>query len=112
MSETLRLEMAPFGVSVVCIMAGTVATAFYANEPEVVLPPTSRYAAARQIIYDFATGQHGLKSCSTDEFAASIVDDVLGVDGGVVWRGPYSSIVKFLSSWCPTWLLVCFPPLS
>ncbi|KAB8263692.1 hypothetical protein BDV32DRAFT_146508 [Aspergillus pseudonomiae] len=78
LSETLRLELAPLGVSVVCLMIGTITTAFHANEPEVVLLPTSRYAAVRQTISDWATGRAGPKGCSADEFAASIVDDVLG----------------------------------
>ncbi|PLB51533.1 dehydrogenase with different specificitie [Aspergillus steynii IBT 23096] len=107
LSETLRLEMVPFGVSVVCIMAGNVTSAFHANEPGVVLSPTSRYAAARQAISNRATGRDGLEKCSADEFAASIVDEVLGTAGGVVWRGPYSATVRFLARWCPTVLLDC-----
>lgn len=109
MSETLRLELAPWGVSVVSIMAGTVSTAFHANEPEVILLPTSRYAAARQIISDFATGKDSLRRCSAADFAAEIVDDVLGSAGGVVWRGPYTAIVRFLSRWCPAVILVRYP---
>ncbi|KAH8429914.1 SDR family oxidoreductase [Aspergillus melleus] len=105
LSETLRLELAPWGVRVVCIMAGSVTSAFHANEPEVILPPTSRYAAIRQMISDRATGRDDLKRCSADEFAASIVDDVLGTAGGVVWKGPYSALVKFLSRWCPAIIL-------
>ncbi|GAB1196644.1 hypothetical protein APSETT444_005918 [Aspergillus pseudonomiae] len=105
LSETLRLELAPLGVSVVCLMIGTITTAFHANEPEVVLLPTSRYAAVRQTISDWATGRAGPKGCSTDDFAASIVDDVLGSAGGLVWKGPNTAAVKFVSRWCPVWLL-------
>ncbi|KAI9040192.1 SDR family oxidoreductase [Aspergillus affinis] len=105
LSETLRLELAPWGVRVVCIMAGTVTSAFHANEPEVILPPTSRYAAIRQTISDRAIGRDDLRRCSADEFAASIVDEVLGTAGGVVWKGPYSAIVRFLSRWCPAVVL-------
>lgn len=47
LSETLRLELSPLGISVLCIMAGTITTDFHANEPKVVLLPTSRYAAIR-----------------------------------------------------------------
>ncbi|GMG07353.1 unnamed protein product [Aspergillus oryzae var. brunneus] len=112
LSETLRLELAPWGVTVVCLMAGTVTTAFHANEPEVVLLPTSRYAAIRQTISDWATGRAGPKGCSADEFAASTVDDVLGSTGGLVWKGPNSAAVQFVSRWCPTWLLVRLSPFS
>ncbi|KAE8137481.1 hypothetical protein BDV38DRAFT_271326 [Aspergillus pseudotamarii] len=92
LSETLRLELAPLGVAVVCLMAGTITTAFHANEPEVT-------------ISDWGTGRVGPKGCSADEFAASIVDDVLGSTSRLVWKGPYSPAVRFLSHWCPLWLL-------
>ncbi|GLA28829.1 hypothetical protein AnigIFM63326_006421 [Aspergillus niger] len=62
LSETLRLELSPLGVSVLCIMAGTITTDFHANEPEVVLLPTSRYAAIGQTISDWATGRAGPKA--------------------------------------------------
>ncbi|KAB8224451.1 oxidoreductase [Aspergillus novoparasiticus] len=112
LSETLRLELAPWGVTVVCLMASTITTAFHANEPEVVLLPTSRYAAIRLTISDWATGRAGPKGCSADEFAASIVDDVLGSTGGLVWKGPNSAAVQFVSRWFPTWLLVRLSPFS
>ncbi|KAB8274697.1 hypothetical protein BDV30DRAFT_225615 [Aspergillus minisclerotigenes] len=112
LSETLRLELAPWGVTVVCLMSGTITTAFHANEPEVVLLPTSQYAAIRQTISDWATGRAGPKGCSADEFAASIVDDVLGSTGGLVWKGPNSAAVQFVSRLCPTWHLVRLSPFS
>ncbi|EAL93741.1 hypothetical protein KXV22_001982 [Aspergillus fumigatus] len=119
-SETLRLELAPLGVGVVCLMVGTVSTSFHENEPRVVLPAGSRYAAIRDVIAQWATGQSGPKGCSVEEFAESIVDDVLGASGsgsgGLVWKGPNSAAVRILSRWCPVWLLVShwvtFPRLN
>ncbi|OJI79657.1 hypothetical protein ASPTUDRAFT_33926 [Aspergillus tubingensis CBS 134.48] len=108
LSETLRLELSPLGVSVLCIMAGTITTDFHANEPEVVLLPTSRYAAIRQTISDWATGRAGPQGCSADDFANSIAGDVLGsssANGGLVWKGPNSAAVKFMARWCPGGLL-------
>ncbi|RLM01934.1 hypothetical protein CFD26_108407 [Aspergillus turcosus] len=106
-SETLRLELAPLGVGVVCLMVGTVKTSFHDNEPRVVLPAGSRYAVIRDIISQWATGQAGPKGCSVDEFANSIAEDVLGAggSGGLVWKGPNSAAVRILSRWCPSWLL-------
>lgn len=111
-SETLRLELAPLGVAVVCLMVGTVSTSFHDNEPRVVLPAGSRYAAIRDVISQWATGQAGPKGCSVEEFAESIVEDVLGAkgsgSGGLVWKGPNSAAVRILSRWCPSWLLVSY----
>lgn len=90
-------------------MAGTITTDFHANEPEVVLLPTSRYAAIRQTISDWATGRAGPQGCSADEFANLIAGDVLGsssANGGLVWKGPNSAAVEFMARWCPGGLLV------
>ncbi|KAL6233354.1 hypothetical protein BDW75DRAFT_192137 [Aspergillus navahoensis] len=105
LSETLRLELSPFNVSVVCLMLGTIATSFHANEPQVVLPASSRYAAIRDTISRWASGEAGPKGGSVDDAARLIVQDVLGTGAGLVWRGPNSGAVRFVSRWCPGWLL-------
>ncbi|KAJ5606372.1 hypothetical protein N7510_009153, partial [Penicillium lagena] len=106
-SETLRLELGPLGVDVVCLMVGTVTTTFHANEPEVILPPSSRYMAIRETISNWAMGRAGPKGCSAEEFAESVVNMVVSSNhgGGLIWKGPYSTIIRFVPKWCPTWLL-------
>jgi hypothetical protein len=37
------------------------------------------------------------------------VQDVLGAGAGLVWKGPNSGAVRFVSRWCPGWLLVSLP---
>ena len=108
LSETLRLELGPLGVHVTCVMTGTIKTALHANEPEVVLPSSSRYAAIRRTISNWTTGQAGPQGTSVDQFAESIVHTIVGPNAasGLVWRGPMSSIVRIASCWCPAWLLV------
>lgn len=112
LSETLRLEFGPLGVDVVCLMVGTVTTTFHANEPEVILPPSSRYAAIRDTISNWATGRAGPKGCSAEEFAESVVDMIVSANrvGGLIWKGPYSTIIRFVPRCCPTWLVVSFWP--
>lgn len=105
-SDTLRLELAPFHVSVVTIMVGTVATPFHANEPDVVLPPSSRYAPIRDTINRWAKGEAGPKGGSVDEFAKSVVEDIVGSGKTpVVWKGANSGAVKFASRWVPSSML-------
>ncbi|KAL4748945.1 hypothetical protein BDW72DRAFT_179179 [Aspergillus terricola var. indicus] len=106
LSETLRLELSPFNVSVVCVMLGTIATSFHANEPQVVLPASSWYAAIKVTIWRWASGDAGPKGGSVYDAARLIVQDVLGTGAGLVWKGPNSSAVRFVSRWCPGWLLV------
>ncbi|KAL4816908.1 hypothetical protein BDW67DRAFT_175178 [Aspergillus spinulosporus] len=105
LSETLRLELSPFNVSVVCVMLGTVATSFHANEPQVVLPASSWYAAIKVTISRWASGEAGPKGGSVDDAARLILQDVLGTGAGLAWKGPNSGVVRFVSRWCPGWLL-------
>ncbi|GLB08399.1 hypothetical protein AtubIFM57258_004288 [Aspergillus tubingensis] len=105
LSETLRLELAPLGVSVATLMIGTVTTPFHANEPTFTLPPSSRYAAIAQTIARWASGEASPKGWSAQELANLILPDVLGTTGhGMFWRGPNSGAVKFVSQWVPGWL--------
>ncbi|KAL3953921.1 hypothetical protein ACCO45_011877 [Purpureocillium lilacinum] len=72
-SETLRLELTPFGVTVATVYLGT--------------------------------GEAGPKGGPIKDLVDSVVPDVLGEKGGIVWRGPNSGAVRFLSRWMPIWLL-------
>ncbi|KAK4236590.1 hypothetical protein C8A03DRAFT_35489 [Achaetomium macrosporum] len=103
LSDTLRLELSPFGVTVVTVMVGTVTTPFHANEPEVVLPPKSRYAAIRDTINRWAKGEAGPKGGSPEELAKSLVPDIVGKEKKAqVWKGANSGAVKFMSRWVPS----------
>ncbi|KAL4943635.1 hypothetical protein BDV06DRAFT_210930 [Aspergillus oleicola] len=99
-TETLRLELSPLGVSVLTLMLGTVTTSFHDNEPLVSLPDSSRYTAIRDTISRWAKGEAGPKGCSVGEAAGLITSDVLGAQG-VVWRGPNAAAVRWLAKWCP-----------
>ncbi|KAI1178405.1 oxidoreductase [Nemania sp. FL0916] len=98
LSDILRLELAPFGVSVVTIMAGVVSTSFHANEPPFALSSTSQYTLIEQTISGWATGEAKPTGCSPEEFAELVIDDIVG-DGGdaVVWRGSHSDAMEMLS---------------
>ncbi|KAL4883139.1 hypothetical protein BJY04DRAFT_226628 [Aspergillus karnatakaensis] len=105
LSETLRLELFPFGVSVICLMVGTVQTSFHANEPPAVITTESRYTVIRETISRWSCGEAGPRGCSIEQAAEKIIRDVLGSRGGIVWRGPNSAAIRFLAAWCPRWLL-------
>lgn len=115
-SETLRLELAPFGVTVDTLMVGVVLTSFHGNLPAFNLPGTSRYFAIKDIIARRAAGMAGPKGCSIGAFAESIVDDVLGNErskGAILWKGPGCLMVRFVSSFVPRWMSVsCHSTIS
>ena len=107
LSETLRLELAPLGVSVVTLLLGTVATPFFAKQPPFELPRSSRYIVIKKTIARWASGEATPKGCSADELAESVLEDVVGVrNGGLVWKGQHSFAVWFVSRWLPQFVLV------
>lgn len=109
LSETLRLELRPFGVTVQTVLVGRIATSFHVNEPAVVLPPGSRYAAIRDTISDWATGQAGPRPMPLQRFVKDLARTVEGNGVGVVWTGHMSFRVWFCSRFLPAlvldWLL-------
>ncbi|KAJ4249169.1 NADPH-dependent 1-acyl dihydroxyacetone phosphate reductase [Fusarium torreyae] len=105
-SDTLRLELAPFGVSVTTVVLGIVATGFNDNKLSLMLPPRSRYASIRDTILGWRSGDIGPKGCTPSEAAASLLPDILGCGKtGTIWRGDKSLLVKLLSAWTPEYLL-------
>ncbi|KAI5857353.1 NAD(P)-binding protein [Durotheca rogersii] len=104
-SETLRLELSPFGVSVVTVMAGVVDSEFHHNDPDFQLPPGSLYLPIQATIAGWASGELKPKGIPAAQFAESLVDDTVGAGkGGLVWRGPHSGGIKFISQWAPTFV--------
>ncbi|KAF7588345.1 hypothetical protein BBP40_005873 [Aspergillus hancockii] len=104
-SETLRLEMEPFGVKVVTLMTGVVGTKLFANCANSDLPEDSLYTDASKEIDDVATGALLKNNMSASVYASRIVDDVIGGASGMIWRGKFATMDWFLSSYCPTWII-------
>lgn len=106
-SETLRHELSPFGVSVVAVMAGTVATNFDANVNEFSLPPGSLYESIKDSINGWVTGTAKPVGGPVDEFAQTVLEDIVGKGkNGIVYRGPNAAAMGFVASWLPTWVTV------
>ncbi|XDG08075.1 hypothetical protein ABKA04_007690 [Annulohypoxylon sp. FPYF3050] len=96
-SETLRLELAPFGVSVVTIVPGVIDSKLHVNdEASFNLPPGSRYSAIKDIIRRGAGGEFIPKDgLSAEKFAELVLDDVIGTGkGGIFSRDPYAPMLK------------------
>ncbi|KAK2611715.1 hypothetical protein N8I77_005039 [Diaporthe amygdali] len=105
-SESLRLELSPFGVSVVTILAGLLETHFHAGDMQFKLRPDSLYAPIEEIIEGWASGRSKPKGQSAEDFAASINGDILGQgNGGLVWKGPNAGSIKWASKFFPASLM-------
>jgi len=82
-SETLRLEMAPFGVKVVSVVTGAVATNIMTNtSPNYQPPPDSLFKRAFKEINERATGEDVKSKMDPTEFASKVVRDILGGASG------------------------------
>lgn len=104
-SETLRLELAPFGVKVVTVCTGLVSSNTLATRQNFQLPPTSQYLSIEKEIAARARGDDGFTRMDTSIYAEKVVSDVLGGANGQVWRGTFASINRFMSSWFPSLLV-------
>ncbi|KAI1328989.1 oxidoreductase [Xylariaceae sp. FL0255] len=107
LSETMRLELAPFGVSVVTIVPGIIDSNLHVNDVAGFdLPPMSRYSAIKHIIASWAAGEVLPKgSLSAAKFAELVTGDIVGTGKeGIVYRGPYAALLRFIGLWVPRWL--------
>ncbi|KAI1330304.1 NAD(P)-binding protein [Xylariaceae sp. FL0255] len=105
LSETLRLELAPFGISVVTIMGGILESHFHDNDP-FKLPPNSRYAKIEDTIAGWASGKSKPEGMTAERFSEVVLKDIVD-DGqnGVVWRGPNAGSARIASRLMPTSLM-------
>ncbi|KAI0450061.1 hypothetical protein F5B21DRAFT_492420 [Xylaria acuta] len=109
LSETMRLELAPFCVSVVTILPGHIDSNLHVNDAaRFDPPPTSRYASISKIIESWANGEVlPNDSLSAEKFAGLIVHDIVGSGkGGLVSRGPYAVLLRRIGQWASGWLAV------
>ncbi|KAJ3577845.1 hypothetical protein NPX13_g2719 [Xylaria arbuscula] len=101
-SETMRLELAPFGVTVVTVMVGVVDSHFHDNDRDFALPPASRYTPIEEIIAGWASGMSKPKGCTAVEFAESLIDDVIiSGQSSMTYKGPHAGSMKLISKWAP-----------
>ena len=103
------MELAPFGVTVITILPGVIDSKLHVNNKgDFDIPPTSRYAAIKDIIGGWAKGESQPKdNLSPDKFAELVVGDIIGTDkGGLVSRGPYASMLRRIGHWAPTSIAV------
>ena len=108
-TEALRLELAPFGITVVTVNTGAVRTNGLANGANFKLPPTSLYKGIEKQIAARARGDDGMPRTEPSVYAERVVGDILAGASGQIWRGGYASVVRFMLSKLPAWIAVSRP---
>ena len=103
LSDQLRLELLPFGVTCICVMTGGVKTKFFDNTPGIKLPADSIYAPAKDIIEPIAGGSLVMKDAmDVDVYAEGVVNNALK-------KNPTKNQWLGGSTW-PVWLADTFGP--
>jgi hypothetical protein len=106
-SANLKLELAPFGVRVVLLRTGNIATNWFDSVPACKLPRSSLYQPIETQIKTMAEGKAQFPTMDANEYARRVVSDVLSATHSkVIWRGAQASTVKWAVSWLPLWILV------
>ncbi|KAL5357099.1 hypothetical protein BJX96DRAFT_143900 [Aspergillus floccosus] len=104
-AETMRLELAPFGVKVLSVVTGAVGTRGQSYFGDWHLPEDSLYKSIEKTIYARAHWEDGVPRMDAITYAEKVVNRLTAGSTGTVWYGASSSTVKFLLSWFPTWVL-------
>ncbi|KAK3173085.1 hypothetical protein OEA41_006414 [Lepraria neglecta] len=107
-SETFRLELAPFGVRVVTVITGGVETNIFRGKDGAnyfKLPPSSKYLSVEKDIAATARGEHPVfgSMMQAEVFAERVVGDVLGGADGMFWRGKWASTLGWITPMLMKW---------
>ena len=105
-SETLRLELLPFDVKVLLVVAGGVKTVIGSNTPRPALQEGSLYRITEaEKNREFDTGNEN-SFLTADVFAERVVSDAVRGKTGRTWRGKFSTVMEYFVSLMPRWALV------
>lgn len=104
MSETLRLELKPFGVNVITACVGTVKSRFHQNE-HIHLPEGSIFEPAREEIQKVADGTL-YKDEPVDVFVNKFIKRILSGASGRLYEGGMAGMTYLASNYAPAMILV------
>ncbi|KZV92777.1 NAD(P)-binding protein [Exidia glandulosa HHB12029] len=103
--DSLRVEMAPFGVQVVNLATGPVLTTMVVNDHVGSGPPGSLYASVFPTV-EKVTSDGGKRAMPASQWAKATASAVLKTNSPRwFWKGTGASIVWFLSTFIPRGLM-------
>ncbi|KAH7007173.1 IBR finger domain protein [Ilyonectria destructans] len=94
LTETMRAELAPFGIKVINLMTGAVESNFFDNTPSATLPSNSLYNLAKEPIEKFMAGGHGV-NMDRFKWAEQVVKNLDKSHPPFwVWQGRYAKELR------------------
>jgi 1-acylglycerone phosphate reductase len=106
LSETLRLELGPFGVTVLCVVNGAVQTNGQSYFQDWRLPENSLYRSIEETIANRTRGEDGVERSSLMEHANEVVKKIVNGKSGKLWCGARAGMTKFGVEWLPQSIMV------
>jgi 1-acylglycerone phosphate reductase len=108
-AETLRLEVEPFGVTVLSVVTGAVKTNGQTYFEDWKLPEGSLYKPIENIIAERTRGNDGVKRMPLMEYANKVAANIIRGASGKIWYGTSAGGVKFGENFMPQSLMVNAP---
>ncbi|KAK8067214.1 hypothetical protein PG997_013961 [Apiospora hydei] len=93
-ADTLRLELAPFGVDVLEVVTGGVKTQGQTYFGDFKLPVDSLYKSLEDIIAGRAQGKDGFPRIEAVDYATTVVDEIVKRTTGRIWCGNNADVVR------------------
>ncbi|KAK7214482.1 hypothetical protein V2G26_002485 [Clonostachys chloroleuca] len=93
-ADTLRLELAPFGVDVLEVVTGGVKSRGQTYFGDFKLPENSLYKKIESTVANRAQGGDGMPRMDTEEYAAAVSDAILKRTTGRFWCGQHADQVR------------------
>jgi 1-acylglycerone phosphate reductase len=106
LSETLRLELAPLGVTVLTGVIGGVQTEFVSNEVGLGVLESSHYKSIESYVFKQTSQEGGFTFESLETFVDHLIGDIVRGATGPVYRGYRAQTARLLAYHVPTSILV------
>jgi 1-acylglycerone phosphate reductase len=109
MFDTLRIELAPFGVKVTTVVTTPTHSEGFNNMNlhQWAMPENSRYAEVREMFEKQARDEGGTPRMETIKYAEGVVSKLLqDKPAAKFWYGGNAGIIKFMITWFSiSWLV-------
>ncbi|TFY68292.1 hypothetical protein EVG20_g3621 [Dentipellis fragilis] len=108
--DTLRVELAPFGIQVITIATGGVKTnivdSLANNAAKTDLPPDSLYQPIADLYHKLLVSHQNADVVPAEDYARRVVKEVIRPKLGIwLWAGSFAQILWFCTTFLPKWAL-------
>lgn len=98
LTDSLRLELEPFGIKVVNLVTGSVQSTFHHNAAVHSLPPDSIYNVAKETVEKAMAGSDTDNKGDREQYAKGVVKDISRAKPSHwVWRGNFTALMRIAS---------------